>query len=1303
MKHIDRAVALAAAALSLALAGAAEETRTLLELPVSAVSNKVYLSSMTERPWWNEGWQKRAPLLVSGQADVADDKVVVDAIVDFGERVRPEDVRVVTPWETEVPCVAVRAGDGDDKVRLLFKTRLRIHENRPFLVYYDRRGAGGKPAGASALDGPGVWMRTTDDAFHLNNGAVDVVFDRRHAADGLIRSMRIVGSNCKTIFFDGANGYAKAGFAFSPNSANGWDAGEVVLDTPLAKSVRFTCPAASVTFTLYDEQPRVDWAYELSRDNGCSVRVKWGLGTGSAWDDFFYCGKAGKILTQRAGLDFVTDCLTPPWGRFEKWIGEGWYAIGERRMPDIAGLVFDVKSVNHLEYDSYYSVGSGISFSHDLARGQKARGSGALVATLGSVEDFRKIAKRIEKPAIVSVGEAQAKVAKPRRIPRLDRDWCCDYNVGYAFAGDGGTAQPLERDPAWAKSVCDRMRSYGSTSVCVMGYPWWMMPIRDKALLDRIVGMQDTGAFPPWKGGRPVATWEDMQKPGQGEGILQYLKAIHDAGMAANAWPDAEVPGWGTQRDCGPFLPELNDLAVLIQAERVREGQDCAYSLAIYHEGFALPRDLVKKNGSSTQYWTWKNPQEAFDVADRQHALVRSFYGQFKRLHPDVPVFLWNSECGWYAREMFMSEDEGFYDSIVVEMMPHNGIPHTKNAAKRMRSHFNNRAGHTVWNHYYVMDPKTVERIKQIEWPFIFGVNGYSQENLSYEAIDLEASEFSADFFRFAEYTRLGEKVARMAPVKNLGVYRDPKAFRADVIKKRLGKPCAYLTQQDGRVRSFAELRNFNYDVIGPKFFTAKDLAQYRVVYVPEDDALSESEARELVAYVRAGGSAIVEGVTAEKVRKAGGEWKDGVIAPLGKGKTLWYRECRTDRLAARDGRAIAEVRQAIADMGGAEPYAFKGPWGVDGNLQAGPDGMFLGLYSESAERQAGTVTLNPDALGLKAADGPLYALDVKGGTRQPVVSNSFTVACGPQQCAFYLIGDDAFTAVPKTRDCAWAGAQATAFRPHTSGAAAKLNPDFKPSVVVEFTRADGKGAPVRYTQTVEAKYDVRAFTAETFDAKACAKAIAESRLVHFVSAQAKDADLVFENCAEALKGLLKRGGTILMTRTETGPAAQAFFRSVDVFDPNPSATRGVGDTMAIWCGGEGHPFLTADTAVTAKAPEQAGGVVDWDRWRNVCDFYQYGRVFAKWDTAKQQRLFIPKVDGEKYAALVIQEKVLGAGRVVFNENERSFTDWYEARLYVKNLLAYVMGEKPSEHAQKVTERNGGLGDVHVETRAKGW
>ena len=1258
---------------------------TLLDLPVSSTNNAMYLASVTERPWWNGDWTKRRPLLVSGLADEKDDKAIVDTVIDFGDSVDPAEVRVVTPWETEEPCVCEKVkeeGQGQQsKVRLLFKTSLRPHQNKPFLVYY-----GNSKAPRTEMFQT-ISMQTTDDSIRICNGIVDVVFDRNHAAPGLIRSLRILGSTCDTVLFDRATGYAKSGFVFSPDARNGWDKGAVVADNALVKSVRFDCADATVTFSVYAEQPRIDWHYELKRGDSADISMNWAPGNGSSFDDFFYCGKAGKILTQRAGLDAVSDSLPARGGEFAKWLGEGWYAFGERRMSDIVGMAFDKDTVARLYYKSNSGLPPELTLKHDLKRGQLAAGSGAIILTLGNADDFRKIYKRIERPVAVSVGAVQDKIAKRYRIPRLDRDWCCDYNVGHHYGGDSGTAEPLLKDPAWARTVCDRMRSYGSTTVCLMGYPWWMMPIKDKSIYDRMMAIKDSGAFEFWIPKRKWTSWEDLQKPGCGAELLAFTKAIHDLGMGVHTWC-GEVPGWPTQGDCGKFMPELNDLAVDLMSERVKCGQDCAYSNAIEGEGVALPKDLVQKNGGSASYWTWKNPQEAFDAFDRQHVLIREFYTKFKAKHPDIPVFLWNSEDGEVEREKFMSEDEGFFDTMVVEMLPGNGFGHVKHVAKRMRSHFNNSIGHTVWHHYYIMNPQARRRIHELEWPFICGVNGYSQESLSYEATDIETSEVSADFFRFAEYTRLGEKVAKMGPVKNLAVYRDPKAYRADVLKKRLGKPYSRLAQQDGRVRAFSEIRNLNYDVIGPKFFTAKDLSPYRVVYIPEDDVLSEDEARELMAYVRNGGSAIVEGRLSEGFTKVFGGLEDSRVIALDKGKILWSKEVKTDGVAMRRMKPEKEMRQILGRLGGVDPYELSGSASLDGNLQAGPEGMFLGLYNSAQEPQGGTVTLRcPTQFPASAA---LYVLDVKTGVRQSLTNGTFQVDVLAQNTGYYLIGDESFTAVPTVERLPSQGPCVGSAYPGKPAFDIVDITGFKPLVAVEFVNEGEEGKPIALDATVNGGYDVRPFVPGGFDAKRCKNAIAEATIVHFVDGTPESSDVAFESCSDELKALLKRGGSLVFTRTPTGPAARKFLKEVGVFDPNPSAEKGVGDGWATWCGPDGHPYLSS--CEKSSGHKDAPGE-NFYAWRSICDFFQYGRVFGKWDMSCQQSLFKPKTGSDKYSGLIVQDKVLGAGWVVFNENQRSFTGLYDNGRYCRNLFSWITGVNAKEHGEKATAYHGGQGD----------
>jgi len=287
-----------------------------------------------------------------------------------------------------------------------------------------------------------------------------------------------------------------------------------------------------------------------------------------------------------------------------------------------------------------------------------------------------------------------------------------------------------------------------------------------------------------------------------------------------------------------------------------------------------------------------------------------------------------------------------------------------------------------------------------------------------------------------------------------------------------------------------------------------------------------------------------------------------------------------------------------------------------------------------------------------------------------PLTNNTFVVSAEAMQTSYYLIGDDAFTAIPSVRACVSEGPLARSANPQARHDTFEDVSAFKPVVGVEFVNIGRDGKPVSIRRSVDAKYDVRTITAADFDEKACRKGIAEAKYVNIVDQSPKDSDVLFESCGAELKEMLRRGGGIVFTRSPTGPAAQKFLREIDVFDPNPSAEKDIGDGWAKWCGPADHPIVSASS------------------------FFQYGRVFHAWDHEKQISLFMPKNDGEGYSGLVVQEKVLGAGSVFFNENQRSFTDFYEAKEYSAILLSLLTGVKPEDHAAKVTIRNGGLGDV---------
>jgi len=817
--------------------------------------------------------------------------------------------------------------------------------------------------------------------------------------------------------------------------------------------------------------------------------------------------------------------------------------------------------------------------------------------------------------------------------------------------------------------------------------------------------------------------------------------AAHAKGLAVKQCGNFIPGAWGREF-ATKFDPEIQKTALNLHLRMAEVGGvDVIYNDFEGQEQVILPEDVKKAKGND--YWNWKDKDEFFAWQEKSHKLVRDFYDAAKKARPDVPVLVYNSENGELSREIFMSEQIGSFDTVVVEMLSALDFSRCKHVAKRMRALFDNEAGRTVHHHYYFMQPDAMHRIKEIELPFICGVNGFSHENQSYENYTRELSEIAADFYRFAEYTELGKKAARMAPVRYLGVFRDSECYREDIRKGRHGqpkdRPYFNRAEQDGRCRALGEIRNLDFDFVMNPFFTAKALAKYKIVYVPEDDVLSEKLAAELLAYVKAGGTAIVEGVTyrrtdtpvrsvkdmkpsALQLQLGTSTLSDSTITPYGAGKIVWYKEVRTDRLAKRDAKTIAEVAKMIETLAGPMPHRIDGAPSLDGVLQAGPDGMLLGVHNTSDRAETGRVTLRQgeDALATKScaanrqgedalatknsakqcgkgvlalADGTstlhcppppststsLFVLDVKRGIRF-AYTNGFDITIGPRQCGFYLIGDETFTALPKTTPAAVLTPAVATVRPNGTKVLAVEDPSFVPAKAVEFTRGDRKGNPISITRSKDAFIDVTPITPSDYYPPAAKKAIAAARYVHFAKlsglskSDAAAYDALFADCADELTALLKRGGALLFDMSPTGPKARAFLSSVGVYDPYAQLAPESSNNGAVWTSATNHPFANDKKA-------QRGGFGG----------FQSDRAFAKWDAAKQVAP-VRRIRNSDEAAFVFQENVLGAGKVVFLENIFAFNDWYENRGLGDALLGWILGQSVETHAKKAKAYRGGIG-----------
>ena len=951
-------------------------------------------------------------------------------------------------------------------------------------------------------------------------------------------------------------------------------------------------------------------------------------------------------------------------------------------------MAFDRESlgeVNYLAGANYAGEVTRFRFRHKPKAGECASGSGALVATVGGYKDVENASEFLRNPPRVFVAKVQPYreiQAKPRD---LVHDWCVNYNVG-----GWKSAKPLPGNE-WAENIITHLRERGANTILLgelTDYKWTELPVSED-LYERICAYARKN-LPNWKA--PERNGRNFT----GDRLRAICAAAHAKGMAVCTWHSG-LPGVGGVHWKPAFDPEFWRLSAELQALYPKCGVDSVFCAPGGGEGQPLPADVVRKFGR--QYWKWADPKPYFDCRHWIGNELRKFYDYSHKVNPKAAVMVFNSDNGELNREGCMPYYPNVMDTLFCEFVEAGGdFDKIKHVAKRLRSYFDNEAGRTIHAHYYCMKLDHAHRVFENEQHFICGINGFSNEAMTYENTDAENSQFQADFYRFAEHARLGDKAAKMAPVKNLAVLRDALCFEEDIRRKRTrtwgwGYP---MSLHDLRVHRFASIPSFNYDIVMNPHFKADSLKRYKAVYIPDDDVLSGELAKEALAFVENGGGLVLEGAAGKKVK--GGEWKDGEVVKYGKGRIVWTKEILTDRLIKKDVAAGEKIKELVASVGGQDPLTIASKT-LDGILQAGKKGLFLGVYNRGDACDKGKVTLHcPPPPSTSTS---LYVLDVKRGVRIPY-RDGFEIEIGPEQCGFYLIGDDSFTAVPTASEAVWTGGATASTAPAGARIVNKADPDFKPLHCVEFVTPAPRnyaGLPARIERSERAMLvrhrfcadeatmfwkaktdDFEGWMARNADGARCytpaavSRALGEARYVHIQTADG-DGDEMFADCKDELKALLKRGGGILFSRTRPGPNARRFLEEIGVRDPSPSLKGGFMEP-AIW-----SPRVPTNNVLNARET----GTFN----RNVGASGKY----ADWDKARQYAPFVDKLQNE-YALTVVQENVLGAGKVVFSNDRYIFTSWYENFANGDAMLSFLLGMPVKEHAEKVMRQNGGPGTV---------
>ncbi len=1260
------------------------------KMPVSGTANPLYLEGIEGRPWWNAKSEWRLPIVVSEMSTNAVAGFVVDAEIDFGRKVEPTSVHVITPWETEEPCFVERVSD--TKARVLFRTDLRAAQNRPYFVYFSETAEQ-----RQAVTDTDLRLVETADGYRLANAALSVDFSKRSNAAETMTRFKIVGSLAadelvRLPWGDAACSLRPCFHGVNENHRQYSHRSSVIADNPFCKTLRFENDVFTAEYTLYAGSEHVEYAIRPSNPKLAPlkrVEISWASGGGWAWDDLMYPSLSGAVNSMRVMLDFRSDsggCVDYP--DLGSWLSAGWYAIRDQKLKTSVGQFFSPFNTERIDSVHFTGRDEGEWMQLKYDRSPRGEVRGAMYGTRGDSVDIARAAAIWANPPRVLVG-----VASPRReiaVRKCDmsRDCVFDFAVPTLLPAGGWHVLSTNMTPVvageWLDNYRNRLRYLGANAAFVsQGFAFTELPLSDELHARVAATMKTDKTVPPV---RPAALCR-----ARAEYTRKFIERLHRDGMSVFYWGqfmNNRFQSWDAK-----YVRENQDLEIEVSKAAIDLGYDAVWAGLMNAEDPPWQTHLVKQH--TRDFWRYPKAQreEFFATVDNTLAAARRLRKAIKEKNPEAKLLLWGCDLGPLRNDKFSIELAGDCDVVQEELMPGAAryFERVKFGSARMRGMFNNERA-TVYNHFWAMYMGDDWRIGNCDMPFVFGVNGFNQESEDYSQCDQEIVETTADFFRFLSYTGLDKRVEKMTPVKFYTLFRDWRCHRDDIMNDRVDqrKYSDYgqgpFTFHDGQANFWASAKAIQMDFTLNQFLTLENLKRYPIFLVPHNRMLSKDDLKVIVSYAKEGGLAYFEGAEtpAAKLFEKGAEpvaFADGLNLlqrKVGKGLLVYSQKELSD---SRDNlKPSAPLRRVLARLvGRVEPVAVESAYSdsVDAMLRSDGKDYLLCTYARYMPGSTSAVVrikLNIPAKGLSV-------IDVKRGTIAPF-TGEIVYEQRHGECAYFLIGAD--LKVPEFKVAGRGAFGAKAGSLLAKGAAANLKRreklgEFRPFGAVLFLWENKSGGDNYFVRPGENGMDVKAFRKTGFVAGSFEEALASASLLH-IKSPAEQHDIIFKKCGAAVREFLARGGVLMFDCHPPSRTAAEFLKSVDVPPPGGRVYCFPGVENARSCefvGDPKHQLVTKPWKIDQP----------WIGHR-----LNHGNVYSVWDETKQWAPFRVKVN-HKYAMTIIQEKVLGKGKVCFSENDSGYTRHYESVTYGDNLYSYLLGMDMKEHLEKSKLYRGGPGN----------
>ena len=1278
-------------------------------LPVSDACNPMYLKGMADKPWWNDAWRQRLPVVVSESSTNAVAAYVADFSLDLGNPGLADSVRVVTDYGEEVPCWceeerAKTKGEGEGRkgvVRLQFKTQLNALENKSFHVYFDN------PKAPKSRPADEVVGFENGPFLTLRNSALTLDFATKTTNPDTLRRFKVNGSLADNEL--ALQPSRTADCALKPILRHDLEIFtnrvSLAVATPFKKQVMVENDHFTARYTLYAESDRLDFAYVTKNPKNLfiqSLSTAWAPGGGRSWDDLLYPSLRGTINTDRAQIDYRSDMPdTISHGDIGDWCGEGWLAFYDRKTATSVGQFYSPADVQSVGFGAW----SGSARCHSLnirmcspAPG-KTQGEirGAAFGTKDRADLIGKAYRIWANPPKVIVGTAEPWRRIEVRPPDMARDFC-------SFQQLGPDDRTVKRDiPGLPEETAANIAAYlkrdgfNGAHLVHAATAWWAWN-PDRTLYDEIFVAATNKTY--GGDGQPPASWADSVL--QSRNMRVFLDGLHVRGIGAYHWGSNL---YGSDALFSQVRARELDIAIKGVAN-AKMGFDATWCPIQGHEGPMLWDADWARVG--VKFWQYKDPKDRVEflrLQDIRIAHARAFSEAVRAA--GGKSLCWGCDLGLLGNDQFSLDNAGDFDVVIQELMIGHMLERNERnrfGIARMRAMFDNEP-RTVWNHFWSRIAGDDIRVGNCDLPFLYGVNGFNQEGDDYRQADVEIVTKGTDFYRFAYNTGLAAVSPKFAPVKHYVVFRDSLDHRADILESRTGrtwmrKHCwEDVTETDGAANNWTTCAGMQCDLVVNRFFALESLKRYPVLVLPHNYKLTKERFEIVKRYVAEGGVCYAEGAqfpfakffTDGATPVAGSKW-GFVKKSHGKGKLLYSPQNPSLSLGSLEPGE--EFRTFIAaEAGRPEPFAVEPKYAcaVDGMLRTDGKNWMFGTFA--LDLPGGTSTVVRVKLNLPpttSASNSFFVLDMKSGRRQPF-DGTLTFVQHPRQTTNFLIGDDAFTSVPAHAVAPISDFGAIREGGLLPGAAknlaecAKLGDFRRPLAVLLFQDpADPTSVGEKNVTIARGAFEQILFSRANYAKSAFAEAVGSASLVHFKEVKADILEKVFAESSDALKALLKRGGGIMFDRSPTTPAAKRFLKEIGVYDPCEARITG-GD---YW--GQADFDALGKKHVLYTKPRDI-----YQPW--VGNRMQASACYPKWDTEKQIAPFVvvdrdSPVKGKKHAMCVCQDKVLGAGRVIFQENHGAFTTWYEGVTYGENLFSYAIGMDLKEHKRKVTLLYGGVG-----------